>query len=511
MVFAASVAPSALPVSLGTLGLLVAAGLVVYHVATAFYSWWRMRHIPGPILGHISYLWLTKVQRSGRMGYIYRDLPHQYGSLVRIAPNAVTTDDPEVIRRLNSVRSRYNRDPWYLAGRWNPYTKHMFNELEPPGHDAMKARVIGAYSGKDVDGLEGSIEGQIKGMIDLVRRKYLSDEKNFHELDLALICSYFTLDVITKVGCGEAFGYLRTDSDLFNFLGELRSLWWIVGLTLDIPWIRNLVYGDTFIKLFGPKKTDKGGFGRLMRLAAEIVDVRYSPGAKDERDMLGAFIRNGLTQDECEHECIFLITAGADNSSTAIRCTLLHIISSPQVYLELKHEIFSAIREGRASNPITYEEARRIPYLQAVIYEGLRMRPPTPGLFLKAVPPEGDYIDGKFIPGGVGVGANVSAMLASKTLWGEDAALFRPGRFLEVSEEQREEMERNVELIFGYGRWMCIGKNVVWLELYKVYFELLRHFDFQLLNPTKPWDSKSWQVWVEENFMVKVTESRTDY
>lgn len=186
----------------------------------------------------------------------------------------------------------------------------------------------------------------------------------------------------------------------------------------------------------------------------------------------GSFIRNGLTQAECELECVFSITAGSDNSATAIRITLLNVISNPRVYARLKHEIFDAVRHGRASNPVTMDEAKALDYLRTVMYEGLRMRAPTPGLFLKTVPPEGDHIDGKFIPAGVGVGTNSSAVLASRELFGEDADTFRPERFLEVSAGRRADMERDVEVVFGYGRWVCMGKNIVWLELYKVLFEV---------------------------------------
>lgn len=37
--------------------------------------------------------------------------------------------------------------------------------------------------------------------------------------------------------------------------------------------------------------------------------------------------------------------------------------------------------------------------------------------------------------------------------------------------------------------------------------KLLRAFDFQLINPTNPWKSRSYSVFVEENMWVKVTES----
>ncbi len=76
-------------------------------------------------------------------------------------------------------------------------------------------------------------------------------------------------------------------------------------------------------------------------------------------------MRNGLSPEELEHEIVFMITAGSDQTATAIRQILLNVISSPTVYLILKSEIFKAVRAGNVSNPITLEEAKRIPYLHA--------------------------------------------------------------------------------------------------------------------------------------------------
>jgi cytochrome P450 len=88
------------------------------------------------------------------------------------------------------------------------------------------------------------------------------------------------------------------------------------------------------------------------------------------------------------------------------------------------------------------------------------------------VPPEGDTIHGYFLPGGTTVAMNLSALMRSKKIFGEDADIFRPERFLEVDQETREEMQRTVELVFGYGRWMCAGKVIAWLELNKTLFEV---------------------------------------
>lgn len=180
-----------------------------------------------------------------------------------------------------------------------------------------------------------------------------------------------------------------------------------------------------------------------------------------------------------------MIVAGSETTASVIRVTVLHILSAPTVYNSLKHEVQEAIKDGRVSHqPIKIEEAKRLPYLQAVIYEGMRMRAPAPGLYPKVVPAGGDTLCGKFVPEGTAIGMNTSALLASTKLFGEDANLFRPERFLEVDEAKRTEMQRNVEMIFGYGRWMCAGKPVAHMELNKVFFEV----GIAIRRETKDWD-----------------------
>jgi cytochrome P450 len=57
-------------------------------------------------------------------------------------------------------------------------------------------------------------------------------------------------------------------------------------------------------------------------------------------------------------------------------------------------------------------------------------------------------------------------------IFGADADIFRPERWLEAQGEQLQMMERNNELIFGYGRFQCLGKNVAFMELNKVFVEV---------------------------------------
>jgi hypothetical protein len=67
--------------------------------------------------------------------------------------------------------------------------------------------------------------------------------------------------------------------------------------------------------------------------------------------------------------------AGSDMSAAAICATLLYIITNSHVQSTLLEEI----RNKSISAPITDAEARKLPYLQAVIKEGLHIYPLSQG------------------------------------------------------------------------------------------------------------------------------------
>lgn len=125
------------------------------------------------------------------------------------------------------------------------------------------------------------------------------------------------------------------------------------------------------------------------------------------------------------------------------------------------------------SSPIiTDETARSMPYLQAVIKEGLRIFPPVAGLMAKEEPAGGHHWKGVFIPGGTRVGSCAWGIFRRQDIWGADANEFRPERWLDSTPERLQLMEGTLELIFSYGRWQCLGRPIAVMELNKVFVQV---------------------------------------
>ncbi|KAK8001025.1 hypothetical protein PG991_013247 [Apiospora marii] len=440
---------------------------VLCYVLTSIAAWHRLRRFPAVHWSaHFSYFWAGKTVYSGKQYWVHRamfdgreDMP-----LLRTGPNELTTNDPDILRRVNAARSGYDRSPWYTAGRFNPYYDNMFTVLKANEHARFRARTAAAYTGA---------------------RSPTWRPASGRLLDLGPISTYFTVDVVTRLGFGKEFGFLADESDKYNFLHELKQLWPRMSTSADVPWIRAVLFSKPVLKLLGPKPRDKTGFGALMGVAEKQVGKRFAQGAEKKQDMLASIMNRGLDQTECEVEGLFMLVAGTESTASAIRCILTHAMTTPSVYRKLQAEIRAAVRDGRASSPIIKaEEARELPYLQAVLYEGLRMRPPLLGLMPKIVPPGGDTLAGRYVPAGTAICSNISSLLRSAAIFGADADVYRPERFMELGPEDRAVMERDAELGFGSGQWQCVGKAISFLEMNKIVFEAGAH---QILSSHCDW------------------------
>jgi hypothetical protein len=230
-------------------------------------SWWRLRHIPSAhFTAPFSYFWIGRTTYSGRQYWRLRDLHTRYGPLVRVGPNEVLTDDPNILRTVSSTRSNFPRSDWYEAGRFNPYHDNLFTTTGVEAHKKAKARSMAAYNGKATNGLESTIDDQVKTLIKVVRNRYAvaSPGKGQPLLDLVAITKYFTMDVITRMGFGKEVGYLEDEKDHYEFLGTVDELWPRMSTVADIRWIRKIAFSPFVLKMIGPKSTNKKGFGALM-------------------------------------------------------------------------------------------------------------------------------------------------------------------------------------------------------------------------------------------------------
>ena len=94
-----------------------------------------------------------------------------------------------------------------------------------------------------------------------------------------------------------------------------------------------------------------------------------------------------------------------------------------------------------------------------VVKETLRHHPIVTDIMPKVVGPKGDTHNGLYLPPGTEIGVCMWELIRNNTaVYGEDAKVFRPERWLEASPEKLARMERTVELNFGHGRFPMLGR-----------------------------------------------------
>ncbi|KAL8983128.1 MAG: hypothetical protein Q9205_002552 [Flavoplaca limonia] len=318
----------------------------------------------------------------------------------------------------------------------------------------MRYIMSAGYAGKGIQDIQPTVDEIVVNWIQCLRERWSSTPKQARDFDIGKRIQFLTVDITTKLCLGESFRCVEEDRDQHAFLDTVKTAT-PVSLQLSLfPELTRTLYHLTKLapirRLLVPSAEDKSGrekghqqTGAIRNDSSRHAGVLFEPGV-----------------------------AGSDTTSTAVQATLLTIITNPRVYHKLQKEIDSAVNHRPISVPIQEAEARQLPYLQACIQEGLRIHPPLAQLRDRVAPPEGDYIHGYRIPGGTSVGFN-SWGTQRDPIYGDDAAIFRPERWVENEESRIKEMKQLCDLIFGHGPTKCLGSKIAWMILNKAIFETL--------------------------------------
>ncbi|KAI3332250.1 cytochrome P450 [Xylariaceae sp. AK1471] len=475
------------------------------YIVSSIVAWNKLRHIPGPFLASFSYLWGFLTVSTGHGDRIMEAEQKKHGSIMRIGPDAIAINDPETLIRINGTRASYTKGPWYQSFRFDVRGHSSITEMNTLKHDKRKAKLTSGYSGRNMANLEAKIDKWISALIRCIRAKIAKGETT---IDIGMLLQYFQMDLITEAELGTPWGDLADEQDYFGYLKMNDTITPILQTICWLPMARTIYTSTWFMNIFGPKTTDKAGIGLFLGVLEKEVEGRFNDNLKTSNgghDILGEWIEHGLPAKECQFDLALQIPAGSETTLTTLRGILLLLMSSPVVYQKTKREVKDGITAGRISEPITNEEAKSLEYMQAVVKEGLRLMVPVNFGFPKRVPASGDTICDKFVPGGTDVYLNYGSLMRNQDVFGEDADVFRPERFLSGGPNIAR-MVKTVDLAFGYGRYMCLGRPLALMELNKIFVELLRNFDFQIANPEQPWKRKGYSTFVIHDFWAQVSE-----
>ncbi len=283
---------------------LVASFLAHFAISTIL-SYRRLSHIPGPKLWALTRLPLIQAHLSGTYEK-YGHLCERYGKFVRIGPNYLLTSDPDIVRRMNHPRSPYIKSNWYFGSRFSPGIDNMISERDDHIHDNMRKKAAPAYSGKDNPRLEQDLDECVLDFVGLIRKKYVTPEKDEPiKMELARKVQYFTVDTITQLSFSGKFHDLRDDKDHLGYLEEVESLFPSIFCTSVLPELMQVLTVTGILSLLDLGKNAKFAIGKVNQLVKAQVDARLDTrGNGKDGDMLGSFVKHGMSRQELEQESI---------------------------------------------------------------------------------------------------------------------------------------------------------------------------------------------------------------
>ncbi|KAL1982523.1 hypothetical protein VTN96DRAFT_1248 [Rasamsonia emersonii] len=276
-------------------------------------------------------------------------------------------------------------------------------------------------------------------------------------------------------------------------------------------WINNAL-AQWLIKRFGGKRLNS--FSIFLDWLDRRVSERMKNGLGDRRkDMLQHFIEakdmdgKPVWKGDVMIEGVNILGAGADTTSIVILAVLSALLLHRPERQKLQQEIDQAYTSLGLQDPgqeISFKDAERLPYLSAVIKESMRLHPSISYQLPRVVPSSGVQIGPYYMRPGTICSISATSMNRSKEIFGDDADEWKPERWIASNEEEKERISTMNSLLttFGMGSRSCVGKNIALVEVHKFIAQFLRHFDADVVNPERPWVTKSQWFSIQKDFWI---------
>lgn len=109
-----------------------------------------------------------------------------------------------------------------------------------------------------------------------------------------------------------------------------------------------------------------------------------------------------IGEQEARVAAVQNMLAGSDTTSISLTGILGHLYRHPDVLAKLRKELDDAIPADERNEPSPYKRVQSLPYMQAVIKEGMRCHPALGVTLPRVIPQGGKHLAGQFFPPGVG-------------------------------------------------------------------------------------------------------------
>lgn len=338
--------------------------------------WWAATHFPR-----------IKALATGQMSYAVLALHEEYGDVVRIAPNELSYINGQGWKDIYGHRQglpQLPKDPALYQAQPNGY--HSIVTANNVDHTRYRRLLSHAFSEKAMR----DQEPLIKGYVDLLMQR-LSEHAG-EKVDMLLWLNLTAFDLIGDLTFGEPFYCLRDSkihpwitiifdsvkagvifTSVFIFPGGQRLL----GALAPRELIKKRDYHQAYV--------DKATMARLQRKT-------------DRPDFMSAILRHnderGMSDGEICATANALITAGSETTATLLAAVMYQLVKNPAAYAKLAEEVHGAFE---SESEIDFTSVSNLPYMLAVLKEGMRIFPPIPSSLPRQVTAEGAMINGQWV------------------------------------------------------------------------------------------------------------------
>jgi cytochrome P450 len=208
-------------------------------------------------------------------------------------------------------------------------------------------------------------------------------------------------------------------------------------------------------------------------------------------------------EEEMTAHASTLVIAGGETVSTFLGAVTYYLARNPTCYRKLQTEI--------RNRYVSYEEidattAQQLPYLQAVISEGLRIYPPGSQGFPRVSP--GAFIGDVWVPRGAEVYTSAWTLTHDERNF-HDPFSFKPERWLDPANTDIKEASQP----FSLGPRGCLGRNFAYMEMNLVLAKMLWKYDLQCVSKDLDWAGESHVhvMWWKPELRIRFCEREREH
>lgn len=399
--------------------------------------------IPGPRIARFTRLWYFKKVWDGSWHQDNIALHHKYGPIVRVAPGWFSLSAPD--KEVYGIASRFPKSDWYQGWKHpDPDRWTLFPDQDIRRHAETRRRFQSLYSMSALL----SYEPYVDSCIDLFLARMTEFASAGEAVDMVHWFQCFAFDVLGDMTYSRRFGFLDRGEDIGGTMRALEKSMPYSTLVGIYAWLHPYLYpllekipgsgaaGRTYLMGFVNQRIAARSEARAKLGGIDTKKPPTTANTSAPRDFLDKLMDTHDDNPEkvTPHHIFMMglsnIIAGSDTTSISLSIILWHLITTPESMTKLRKEVDS---QARTQGRIAFKTANTsMPYLQAVIKEALRLDPAVGLPMWRVVPQGGATVSGQYFEVGSVVGINAWVVHYDRNAWGEDAAVFRPERWIEA-------------------------------------------------------------------------------